>query len=254
MAEVILKGEHHHSDADFEEEKELIKNKPDALLIEGNENSNNKVNLGNYWFILSTKIAFWIIGRLQTSHNILLELADVQDIEIRYTRENNGELLENSPYIISFIAGLGSIIFLLLSIYSGLGYINVFGTTKSILAFVSALGFPLVVLRGYNTFISNNDLNRDKLIVQKIHNLADDGYDKILVILGDKHLKGVQENLRDNLQVNLIPPKYNWYSLENLKGILVPVFEICLISYSFYILTITFFEYFIHYFKLILSL
>jgi hypothetical protein len=82
-AGVIVKGELHSNMGDLEEEKELVKQGFDVLVLEG-QKTESDYGWTDGWFQISLVAFFWLAGRIYVSEEILLDLAETQDTLMTY--------------------------------------------------------------------------------------------------------------------------------------------------------------------------
>lgn len=152
MADVVLKGEIHTSYGDLNEEKELVKNGIDTLVLEG-ESPGKQSEPGwlDGWFSISTWLFDLVLGNVYVSKDILVDLAEAQDADVVYTRDSNSELIDNTNRIVKTVAAF--LFYILVAGSLVLGY-----TTGDLVSGAAVLMMgvllPILLLRVYNTKMS----------------------------------------------------------------------------------------------------
>lgn len=243
MTKVTLKKELHSSSGDLEEERELLKEGYEVLILEGSQ-SDPEYGLLPGWFTLAFELMFSTIGRVQQSKSILVDFAEVSDIDLKFTRESEAEILNNAPVLVRFISG--SLFYLLFGI--SLLYGALTGDYfRGALLLLFAAGLPLAIIRFYNMYARRGDENRDRIIANHIID-ASESHESILVIVGAAHGDGVLQRLPDEFEIEVIEPKYGVWSWSNIREIIRPlslgyatilgVYVMILFIYETYLLTI----------------
>ncbi|WP_152421534.1 hypothetical protein [Haloferax gibbonsii] len=229
MSDVVLKGELHTSMGDLEEEKELVKEGFDTLVLEG-QASESEYGWSDGWFQISISALFWIIGRVYVSKDILRDLAEVQETGLVFTRDADSDLLENTPFFMQVFSALVFYTLVPGSVAAGIIFPKLWG------AVILFCGFALPVLgiRIYNTQRSKGDKNRDKIIADKIADAAEEG-DSVLAIVGESHSEGVKKHLPDSIDPDVRPPAYSRLSKPHVKEVAFPFFEMILVLYSLFL-------------------
>jgi hypothetical protein len=219
MASLILKGEIHTSSADLDEERELLKNGVDVVVFEGAE-SDPEYRLYESWFDVMVLLFNATVGHIYQDKTILSDLAEVQNIPIRFTRESNADLLRNTPVVVHLFAAL--LFYALIFISIILGTITGNLVTGS-LYLLGAVSIPLILIRGYNTILGKGSKNRDAIIANKITDATGE-HETVLAIVGAAHVSGIRKRLPDELDVEYKPPKYGLISLRHGRDVLGPAF------------------------------
>lgn len=249
MSEVVLKGELHTSNGDLEEERELVKDGVDALILE-QENPEMESDYGwlDGWFQWSVVLFFWFLETVYRSKIILEDLADFQDANIQYTRETNAEMLDNaSPWAKLFGASL-FYIFLLASVGLGaasgpeISTIDLYGAALLFLA----VGIPPFVIRAHNMRQSSG--NRDQIIAGKIADAAETE-ERVVAIVGGSHLPGIKDALPDDLNPTVHRPVYGVCTPRHVREVISPLFKSGLVLFSFYLLTVWVFSYILQFYQ-----
>lgn len=230
MSRVVVKGELHSSSGDLDEERELLKENFDALILEG-QASKSDYGWADGWFQLSIIGFFWIMGRIYISKEILVEMAEIQGTELIYTRESDAEVLQNTPIHMKAFSALLFYILVPGSIPVGL----VFGNLPGASVFLLGMGLPLLGIRIFNYRRNRGEKNRDKIIADKIEQeFADDR--SVLAIIGSGHLQGVLNHLPEEINPEVRNPAYPYLCRESGKELLFPLIEAILVLYSVYLL------------------
>jgi len=106
QSRVVLKGEIHTSESDLEEERELLVEGVDALVLEG-EREDADYGLLRSWYATAMSIVGLVLfDTLYTDHRILVDLAEAQDTELIATRESDAELVENANPLVEVVAAV----------------------------------------------------------------------------------------------------------------------------------------------------
>jgi len=183
------------------------------------------------WFQISLVAFFWLAGRIYVSKDILLDLAEIQDTEVVYTREADAELLENTPFPMKVFSAVLFYILVPGSVAVGLVFPRLWGAT----VFFMGLALPVLGIRLVNSRQSRGEKNRDKIMAEKI-NEAVENDQSVLAIVGQSHVDGVEEHLRDEIDPDIRPPAYPRRAKQHIKEAALPFFEMVLVLYSLYIL------------------
>lgn len=238
MVEVILKGELHSSNGDLAEEREIVKEGVDVLILE-QEDPEMVSNYGmlDGWFQLSVVLFFWFLETVYLSKTVLEDLADFQGADIQYTRETNSEMLDNASPWAKVLGAVLFYLFLLAGV--GLGAasgpdISMMDLYGAALLFLS-VGLPPLVIRIHNMRHSSG--NRDQIIADKITTAAE-GEKRVVAIVGAAHLPGIEAALPDDVDPTVHRPVYGMCSIQSVKEVLPPFFKTGLVLFSFYLLTI----------------
>lgn len=215
MSDVIIKGEVHSSRGDFEEERELLAEGVDTLVVEGSEDE-TEVGWLHGWFGIAMMIFEYLFASfLYTDHQTLVDIAKGQGADVVYTRETDAALIENSHKLVVATAFVLFYGFVFLSALLGLLGSQVYGAAALLLA---GLG-PIIVLRIYETRKSGN--NRDQIIAEKIEGAAEEG-GRVVAVMGQSHAKKVPNYLSEEINPTVREPKYGFFSLSMGRDLLVP--------------------------------
>ena len=250
MPEVILKGEIHSSKGDLDEERDLVKKGVDVLILEqDNPEMESKYGWFDGWFQWSVILFFWFLETVYRSKMVLVDLADFQEAEIKYTRETNAEMLDDAS---TWAKGLGaSLFYIFLLVAVGLGAAS--GPTISSLdiygagLLLLAVGLPPFIIRIHNMRSSTE--NRDQIIADKIAAAAEDNA-RVVAIVGWAHLPGIRDSLPDDLNPTVHRPVYGTCTTRHIKEIVPPLFKTALVLFSFYLLTVWGFSYMLEFYQL----
>lgn len=230
---LILKGELHSSSADLAEEKAIVKAGVDALVLETRADTGS-TRVGSEWLVLPIVMLSWILESSYMSKDVLVELTEVQDGDVYYTRETDLDMIENTPFPIKFLAA--GIFYLLLPASVWTGFLTGNQLFGSILL-LWALIIPVLLIRLYNMKRTEASLNRDQLIANTIADAANN-HGTVLAVVGAGHLSGVKQRLPDELDPEIHPPQYSIWSKSHFKEILLPAFKASLIIFSLYVLVV----------------
>lgn len=249
MRDVILKGELHSSRGDFEEERQLVKEGLDSLVLE-QEDPDERPAYKWYdgWYSMSVILFFWFLETVYLRKEVLEDLAEFQGADVRYTRETNADMLAKAP---TGIKALGAIIFYVLLLVSvGLGVasgprINRLDAVGAMLLFL-AVAVPPLIVRIYNMRQSSPENNRDQEMADIIAEEAEKG--KVVAVVGSAHLAGIEERFPEELETRIIRPVYGFCTYRSLKEVVPPLFKTGLVLFSFYLLTVWIFSRLIEYY------
>lgn len=230
MSSVVVKGEYHSSGGDLAEEKELLNQGFDVLVLEGRERE-AECRLSDGWFGIAIATLFWLAGRIYVSKDSLVDLAEVQGTEVVYTRESNVELVENTPNSMKLLSAVMFCTLAVGSVVVGLTVADTWGAAVLFLALFS----PVLGIRIVNSRESRGDLNRDKIVADKIADAAASDQ-RVLAIVGDAHVDGVTEHLPPDVDPIVCRPAYSRADWRHVREIALPVFEMALLLYSLYVL------------------
>lgn len=238
MAEIVLKGELHSSNGDLVEEREIVGDGVDVLILE-QEDPEMEPDYGWFdgWFQWSVVLFFWFLETVYLSKTVLEDLADFQDADIQYTRETNAEMLDNASPWAKMLGATLFYIFLLIGVGLGavsgpeMSMIDLYGAAFLFLA----VGSPPLMIRIHN--MNQSTGNRDQIIADKIADAAEDS-EKVVAIVGGAHLSGIRKRIPEDIDPTVNRPVYGFYSFRHLKEIVPPLFKTGLVLFSFYLLTV----------------
>lgn len=232
---VILKGELHSSHADLREEKELLDDSVDVLVLEQSE-SPSDFRFLSAWFFLSISLLAWMLESLFQSKEVLIELANAHDVPVVYTRSDNSAPLENASMTMKAMAA--SLFYLLVPGSLWIGFVTRDNLTGSLLLFLG-LVLPVLVVRIYNTNRSSREQNRDELIAETIATAGSPNA-TVLAVVGAGHLQGVRRRLPDHFEIDVHPPAYDVWSIQHFKDIGLPTLKAGFVLFSLYIICVWF--------------
>lgn len=231
MTDVILKGEIHSSTGDLAEEEELMQEGIDALVLEQPaEDSDYRITEG--WFQNALRGLFYVLSPVYVSKATLERLAQLQNADIHYTREEDAEILRNAPLSLRAFSALLFYILLPSSVLVGISTkSHVFGSVFLLLSFF----IPVFLLRVYNTNYNAGDRNRDRTMAKKIEKAAKVN-NLVLAIVGRKHADGVKNHLSNDIDVRYVDPKYGQLSKNHLREVASPFFQMLCILFGLYVI------------------
>lgn len=228
--EIIVKGELHSSQGDLEEEREILKQGVDHLIMEGAKETNWRFKPSQYWFAWVLLIFEFLFARhIYINKSIIEDLAVVQDAKLKFTRTSNASILENSHALMKI---LGAVLFFsLLAIALIVGF---FGHIRqgSLWLLVSSLS-PLLLIRIHES--RRDTVGRDIRMAEMIEESAQEG-GRVVAIVGGAHAERVADSLSSDLpEPDVRPPAYSRLSLPHLKDLVFPVivsFSVLYVVYS----------------------
>ncbi|UWG50150.1 hypothetical protein AArcCO_0832 [Halalkaliarchaeum sp. AArc-CO] len=229
MTEVVLKGELHTSSGDLEEECELVKEGIDTLVLEGAE-SEPDYGWKESWFSTSLDIFGLIMNNLYVGKDILIDLAEIQDADVVYTRESDSELLDNTS---RWMQWMGAILFYLLVSFSILFGLSTGNTVGGAFLLLIGVLLPILLIRIYNMERSSEDNNRDQIMADKIVEAAEDS-NRVVAVVGDSHVEGILDHLPNDIDPEVRRTSYSRLSLHHLRELAVPAFTAFSVLFVFY--------------------
>lgn len=217
--EVVLKGEIHTSRTDHREERTLLTEGVDTLILEG-PSEKTAYGVRNLWFAYAMAIFQWVIVRtLYTDNRLLVDLAEAQGANIEFTREADTDIIDNSSLMVEVFSAAVFYILAFVSILYGL-LLNAV-VTGALLLLMSAL-LPILIIRVYETMHAEE--TRDEKMANIIEDAAGEG-GRVVAIMGGRHFKVVPDHLPDDLEPELRPANHGVVSLNTVKDIGIPIFE-----------------------------
>ena len=232
MTDVVLKGEIHTSRGDLDEERELVRDGVDALVLEGEE-SGAEYGWSEGWFSITSWIFGLVMSNIYTDNRILEDLALAQDADVLYTRESNAALLRNAGWFAKWTAAL--LFYLLFPLSLIIGIVTGQTVTGALVLFLSSLA-PLFLLRIYNMRRSEAEENTDQRIADKIVETAESS-ERVVAVMGQAHLEDVKERLPGNLNVEERDIVYSVWSRPHLEELITPVFTGFSVLFVFYLIS-----------------
>lgn len=239
QTEVILKGEIHTSESDLAEERELLTERCDVLVLEGQQ-EDAEYGLLRSWYATAMSIAGLVLFRtLFTDHRILLDLAKAQDAEVVATRSSDAELVDNANPLVEFIAGLLFYGIFSVSVIYGLVTGRFIG--GAVLLLGSAL-IPVLLIRYHGMTRRTGTLNRDSIIAKKIVEATKEG-DRVVAVVGAGHLDGIESYLPDDIEPETKGPAYGLFSIQHPKEIARPAFTAFSVLFVLYLVILETFRF-----------
>lgn len=226
--EIIIKGEIHTSNADLREEREILVEGVDHLILEG-QSEEAEYGLTQQWYGWILLIFQYLFARqIYVDHTILENLAEVQGAETKYTRETDLEVLHNAHLLVQMFAVGLFFVLLTYSLYIGMDGSVLPGAGW---LFASSL-LPLLILRINES--RKSDGGRDRKIAEQITEAAQEG-GRVVAVVGNEHAKNIPDHLPDSLpEPDVRPPQYPFLSVPSLKELLYPGFVFFSVLYVFY--------------------
>lgn len=236
---ITIKGENHTSRKDLEEERQLILDDYDAIILEG-ARSDPEYRAWEGWFHLLLLLFDMTVGHLYQDKSILIDLAEDTGTEVYFTRESDTDLLRNTPMLVHLF-GAGSFYGLVVfSLYKGV----LDGLFIGSLWLLFAIVFPLITIRFYNMKIRRGSSNRDEIIAQQISD-AVENHSRVLAIMGDAHTNGVISRLPDEFEIEYHESNTDLLSYESLREIARPTFTMLSEIYFIFFIIFHLFTYLI---------
>lgn len=227
--EIIIKGEIHTSRSDLNEEREILVEGVDHLVIEGPEEDELQIGIFEQWYGFVLFVFYYLFHKpLYANHTILFDIAKSQNARIHRTRKSDMSILHNSKIYVRIVAVILFTLFLVLSILFGW-----LGKTAegAMLLLISSLA-PLLLMRVHES--RRRDVGRDKQIAELIGNVAEEG-GRIVAIMGNTHAKNVPKYLPEDLpEPKEIPPNDGLWSINTAKELVYPGFVFFSVLYVFY--------------------
>jgi hypothetical protein len=230
---VILKGELHSSDADLREEKALLAEGIDVLVLEQSD-SPARYRLLAGWFSVSIGLLGWILESLYHPVEPLVDLAEVRGTDVVYTRGDDLAPLTNAPFTMKAVSA--GLFYTLVPTSLWIGFVTRNNLAGSMLLFLG-LVLPVLVVRISNTNRQDAPENRDQLIAERIAGAAGPG-DDVLAIVGAGHLDGVARRLPDAFDVEVRSPAYDVLSTRHARDVCLPTLKAGFVLFSLYVLSV----------------
>lgn len=227
-AEIIIKGEVHTSKADLDEEREILVEGVDYLILEGQAEEAD-YSLTQQWYGWIMLIFQYLFARqIYADKTILKDLADAQEADIKYTRETDLDVLHNSHLLVQIFAVVLFFVLLTYSLYVGMDGRVLQGAGW---LFVSSL-LPLLTLRIHESRRSEG--SRDEMIAEQITEAFREG-GRVVAVVGHEHAKNIPDYLPDNLpEPDVRSPQYPFLSIPSFKELFYPGFVFFSVLYVFY--------------------
>jgi hypothetical protein len=240
MTDVVLKGEIHTSRGDLKEERELLREGVDALVLEGEE-SKAEYGWSEGWFSTTSWIFGLVMSNIYTDNRVLEDLALAQDADVLYTRESNAALLRNAGRFVKWTAAL--LFYVLFPLSLIIGIVTGQTVTGALVLLLSSLA-PLLLLRVYNMRRSEGEENTDQRMADKIVEAAE-GSERVVAVMGQAHVESVKERLPENLDVEERDIAYSVWSRPHLEELITPVFTGFSVLFVFYLIAMYLYALFI---------
>jgi hypothetical protein len=206
MTKVTLKGENHTSENDMDEEKTLLSEGVDLLIVEGAEDSSEQGSWLSLplWFFRLFGDAFY------TDKSELLDIAEERSVSVKHTRSTDLTLIEHAHPLVELFA------WLIFTVSAGLSIVLAPTSwyTGPLILFGGSLG-AILFLRGMNMSYNEGEQNPDERISNMI-NAASQRYDNVLVIVGGDHVDGIKKELREDIDVTVERPAHSRLHISNL--------------------------------------
>jgi hypothetical protein len=211
---VVLKSEMHTSRGDLEEELELLQEQDfDALVLEDAKENVEEIPEPALVDRI-VQFPFFFIGPIYTDNTPLLAAANKSRTDLYYTRESNGDVVEDLPTPIpELVQGVWLLMLLATVVLAAGTGVHVVG---SMAAYVGLFVLPIGIRAARGRFFE--DKNRNKMMANTIRE-AHDSSGRTLAILGNRHTDDVAEYLPDDLVDNRVELAYSLKSWRGLREI-----------------------------------
>jgi hypothetical protein len=237
-SQVVLKGEIHTSESDLAEERNLLVEGVDVLVLEG-EREDADYGLLRSWYVTAMSIVGLILfDTLYTDHRVLVDLAEAQDAELVTTRESDAELVENANPLVEVVTAVLFYGTFVISVFYGLWTGDTLGGAFLLLG---AALLPIAVLRQHGMNRSAAKLNRDQIIADKVADAAEED-NRVVAIVGGDHLDTIAERLPDKINPEKREPAYGIYSLQHAREVATPAFTAISILFVMYLIILELFR------------
>jgi hypothetical protein len=231
--EVILKGEIHTSRGDLVDERELLVDGVDCLVLEGSEDD-AEYSLRQHWYGIAMLISKYLFMRpMYPDKAVLEDITEAQGGEVRATRESNASILENSHILARVTAAIGFFV-----LFSGAAFAGITGNDFWGVSLLIGSGLiPLLFLRAHESRRSSG--SRDEQMADVIAEAAEEG-DRVVAIVGAGHAGRVSEFLPESLDTEQKEPVYPLLSWQHLKDVFYPAFLSISVLWVFYSLFVAY--------------
>lgn len=230
---VLLKGELHSSDADFREEKALLTDDVDVLVLEGSEPRSGRRLLSG-WFSVSVALLAWILESLYHPMEPLVDLASARDVDVVYTRPDDVAPFENAPTTMRAVSA--GLFYTLVPGSLWIGFVTQEDLAGSLLLFLG-LVLPVLVVRVYNANRPSSPGYRDRRIAETIAGAGGPG-EHVVAIVGVGHLHAVRRELPASIDVTVREPAYDVWSLRHLADVGLPAVKAGFVLFSLYVVCV----------------
>jgi hypothetical protein len=206
--EVVIKGELHHSVPDFKQEKEILQEGVDCLVLEKSKEE-SEFHLRYIWF----HALMWMLNNLffnliYTKSTILEEITESEGGYIRKTRKSDIEIVQNAPLREELFALAIFLILITPSIYLAIFQSAVKWLAVASLSFTFSALAPPLLLRKWES--NREDENRDKEIADIIAEAMENG-GRVVAVVGGDHVDKIQGFLPEWVEPEIYDPKFDWY-------------------------------------------
>lgn len=217
-ADVIIKGEWHFSTGDLREELALIRTGVfDAVVFEAARENVEEITTSTISDRI-VSIPFFFLSFLYTDSLPLIVAALKQDADIRFTRDADGDVIQDLPGILHG-ALLGFILVLGVSIayFAARAITQPLFAVASFAAFVVIFAFPIAV-RVVREKLTSGEMNRNEIMARRIQAaLEETDGGQVFAQVGARHAKPVRDRLSDTVEVSVVSPVYGFVSLPAMK-------------------------------------
>lgn len=240
IMDVVLKGEIHTSRGDLDEERELVREGIDALVLEG-KGSDADYERGGSWFSATSWIFGLVMSNIYTDNRVLEDLALAQDASVIHTRESNADLVRNAGGFAKWTAAL--LFYVLFPLSLIIGIVTGQTVTGALVLLLSSL-VPLLLLRVYNMRRSEGEENTDQRMADKIVEAAEDS-ERVVAVMGQAHVDGVKDRLPEDLNIDERGVAYPIWSRMHLEELITPVFTGFSVLFVFYLVSMNLYSFMI---------
>lgn len=199
--DVLLKSEFHTSLDDARRELEIIKSHSwDAIVIEGARQSVEEFPSFTFsdWIVSWT---FFFLGPMFVDSQAVIYTALKKGLTPFYTRETEGDVIEELPLILPVLVKLVWVALIVLTF--GLAVVG--EVVASLLPFTAAFAIPLLIriVRNY----TDTSVNRNAKMAEQVIT-AQQTSGKTIAILGGSHAEKVAAYLPDDIKVEVETSSY----------------------------------------------
>ncbi|GGL67204.1 hypothetical protein [Halocalculus aciditolerans] len=219
-ADVVLKSEYHFSTGDLREELALLRTGSfDAVVFEAARENVEEVPTPTITDRI-VGLPFFFLGFLYTDTTPLLAAALKDDVDVQYTRESDGDVIEGLPSILPLVVlGIALTLGAGIAYFGALALVNARYAVLSFGCYATIFAIPITVR--YARGKISGGANRNEIMANRIADaVADTNDGRVFVPVGARHTDPLRKRLPDRITTDTISPAYRFLSVPAMKEFL----------------------------------
>lgn len=214
--DVVIKSEWHFITDDLRQELALLRTDAFGSVVFENARETVEEIPSPTIFDRIVGLPFFFLGTLYTDSTPLIVEALKNDVDVRFTRDSDGDVIEDLPSILpSVIIGIVLTLGVGIAWFGALTAVDIQNARWSLACYGLILATPIAIR--YTRGILSGDVNRNEIIANRIHDAVIENSGRVFAPVGAKHAKPVRDRLPDDVTVEIVPSTHGFWSVASMK-------------------------------------